>query len=105
MFNLIILSNALNTIADSTARSLNTWYHYALVRNGTDISMYIDGTKVGTSLTTSTAVDSTTIRFAVGGPGEYAGLQFQGYIQDFRISKGLARYTSNFTVPSAPLKG
>ena len=101
----VILSNVLNTIADSTVRSLNTWYHYALVRNGTDISMYIDGTKVGTSLTTSTAVDSTTIRFAVGGPGEYAGLQFQGYIQDFRISKGLARYTSNFTPPTEKFEG
>ena len=101
----VILSNVLNTIADSTIRSLNTWYHYALVRNGTDISMYIDGTKVGTSLTTSTAVDSTANRFAVGGPGEYAGLQFQGYIQDFRISKGLARYTSNFTPPTEKFEG
>ena len=101
----VILNNVLNTIADTTARSLNTWYHYALVRNGTDISMYIDGTKVGTSLTTSTAVDSTTIRMAVGGAGEYVGLEFQGYIQDFRISKSLARYTSNFTPPTSEFKG
>ena len=96
----VILNNTLNTIT-GTAKSLNSWYHYAIVRNGTDISMYINGTKEGTSLTTSTAVDTTTIGMAVGGPGDYAGLYLQGYIDEFRITKGVARYTSNFTAPTA----
>ena len=78
--------------------SANTWYHIAISRSGTSTKMFVDGTQAG-----STYTDSNN--YANSGPtiGEYLpglGYAFQGYIDDLRITK-VARYTSNFTPPTA----
>jgi len=82
----------------------NTWTHVALVRNGTNIQLYINGTKDGenTSAGTDSAVDQST-HFSIGRAGEYNGLYFNGYITDFRFVNGSSVHTGNFTTPTERL--
>jgi hypothetical protein len=86
----------------SSAVSANTWYHLAVSRSGTSTKMFINGTQSG-----STYTDSTSYLNASGKPWIGVSsfnpntLPFNGYIDDLRITKGYARYTSNFTAPTA----
>jgi hypothetical protein len=84
--------------------SANTWYHVALSVNGGSAKIYLDGTQVGTT-TTFTAPTFTVFGVGVGAFGNQFSISsqsFNGYIDDVRITKGIARYTSNFTPPAAP---
>jgi len=76
------------------------WYHLAISRSGSSIKMFLNGTQV-TSTTSTAAVISVGSTFYIGAyAGNYAGgYTFNGYLDDFRITKGYARYTANFTVP------
>ena len=82
----------------------NTWTHVALVRNGANIQLYINGTKDGenTSAGTDSANDQST-HFSIGRGGEYNGLYFTGHITDFRFVKGSSVHTGNFTAPTERL--
>lgn len=83
---------------------LNTWTHVALVRNGGNIQLYINGTKDGenTSAGTDSANDQST-HFSIGRGGEVNSLYFNGYITDFRFVKGSSVHTGNFTAPTERL--
>lgn len=87
-------------IGTSTAVSTGTWTHVALVRNAGATAIYINGTSVGTA-TFTTSLTGTGM--SVG--NEYNGASGSGgiYIDDLRITKGVARYTANFTPPTAAL--
>ncbi len=79
----------------------NNWHHIAVVRNGTgsgNVNIYFDGVAQGTAKTDSTNYNgaSTAWRIGSGNVGD-----FNGYIQDLRITPGIARYTANFTAPTA----
>ena len=77
------------------AISNNTWHHIAIVRNGSTITSYIDGTAGGTeSNTNNLTCEKLTI-----GANWNTDYPMTGYIDEFRITKS-ARYTSNFTAPS-----
>ena len=70
------------------------WHHVAVVRSATStLTMYVDGTSIGSG--TDTNVYNTNSAITIGISGSYG--QFLGYMDDIRITKGYARYTSNFT--------
>jgi len=75
----------------------NTWYHVALVRNGTSFKTYLDGVNQA-SVTSSGPVNNPNNLLSVGGRNTS---YMNGYLQGLRITKGVARYTSNFTPPTA----
>jgi hypothetical protein len=80
----------------------NAWAHIAVVRSGSTISLYLNGTSVG-SATSSANLTGTTGSLFIGTAGDgLAGGAINGYIDDLRITKGVARYTGNFTPPTAP---
>jgi hypothetical protein len=88
------------TFIGSTSLSTNTWYHCALVRNGSIFTTYIDGVAISTASSSSPYVPAS----APLSVGDYAD-DFPtgaGYIDDLRVTKGIARYTVNFTPPAAP---
>ena len=88
-----------------TADSL--WHHIACVRQGSTIKVYIDGSSV-TSVTNTDSYSNVNTPAAIGVFDKQGGsyrYYWNGYIEDLRITKGLARYTSNFTPPNGPLEG
>lgn len=94
-----------NRVSSSPTISVNTWYHLAVVRSGNVFSFYVNGSSIG-SYTQSSLVNYDTA-MALGQPigisgdgGTYQSSWF-GYLDEVRFSK-TARYTSNFTAPTAP---
>ena len=85
---------------DSRTISNDTWYHFALVKND-NLTLYLNGTGAVLNSSTFTIV-STTIPTLIGSLHESASPSqyFDGYIDDLRVSH-MARYTSDFTAPSA----
>lgn len=81
-------------ITSASAIANNTWVHLAYVRNGTTGTLYVDGTSVG-SWTDNT--DYGVAKPLVIG-SVYTGTAgfITGYVDEVRVSKGLARYTANF---------
>ena len=84
-----------------TSPTNNTWTHLAFVRNGADFLLFKDGAiSTNTNFFGTAAVDAGTSYPLSIGRNSYAGQGvFNGYIDDLRITKGVARYTSAFTVP------
>jgi len=104
----IVYTNTFSYQGTNTgAVALNTWSHVALVRSGTDLQVYVDGVAnkatpmtVSNNFTDQNLWIGTTGGVATGGGA--GGDPFTGYIDEFRITKGVARYTANFTPPTAP---
>lgn len=88
-------------IGNAWTPSLNTWYHVAVVRTGTTVRMFIDGTQLGSDETVSTTFFSGSGIVGVGSNSVGANV-IDGWIDEFRFSKEIARWTANFTPPSAP---
>lgn len=79
--------------------AVNNWYHIAVVRNSSNIlTMYVNGVSQG-SYTESRTLSAT--KLIIGSYGDPQFYAFGGYIDDFRVTNGIARYTSNFTPPTA----
>lgn len=83
--------------------TLDVWHHIAFVRSGSSWMVFIDGTQLGSTLTSSaTLTDSgwTIILFQKYQDKASAG-GINGWIDEYRVSKGIARWTANFTPPSS----
>jgi len=91
-------------IAFSTSLSTGAWYHIAVTRTGSTLNAFVNGVSPGAqTLTSADSSYDNTVNATIG--GYYAGTStydLNGYIDDFRITKGNVRYTSNFTPPTAP---
>jgi hypothetical protein len=93
-------SGATYTTSSSTVTA-NTWTHLALVRSTGTVKVYVNGV-----LPTSggSIADSQNVTTALAYIGVFytvaASTTMTGYINDFRVTKGYARYTANFTPPT-----
>ena len=83
---------------NSPGLSINTWYHMAFVRNGSNFHIFQAGTQCGTTEVSTTDFLNIVGDLQVG--AREAGGNFNGHIDEFRISKGIARWTANFTPPT-----
>lgn len=100
-----IQTTTYNSITGTTALSTNVWTHIALVRNGSTITSYVNGTSDGTFNVGTASINTPSITYTIGTGGDYRASLFEGYMSDFRFTKGLARYTANFTPPTEALQG
>jgi len=85
-----------STISSNTGSITNRWIHYAVTREGTTTRMFIDGVLKGSS---TASTNFTNNGIGVGRATD-SGYGWAGYIQDFRVYKGVAKYTKNF-IPAA----
>lgn len=98
---LTYFTNTANAIT-GPALSLNNWYHIALTRSAFQTRMFVDGTQVGSTFADSTNYLCGANRPVICSSGYGVGTETNGYFNEFRISKGIARWTANFTRPAAP---
>lgn len=86
--------------------SSNVWQHWALVRSGTTLTWYCNGVACGVTTGVSTDISDTNTAglMYVGFAQTWSYVIPASYIDDLRITKGVARYTANFTPPQAALK-
>ena len=81
----------------------NSWKHVAIVRNGANVTAYLNGT-AGTSVTAYNLYNSTTVGHFIGIQGDLQSITaYNGYISNHRVVKGTAVYTSNFTPSTTAL--
>lgn len=101
-------STASTMISGSATLTLNAWSHIAVTRSGSTFTLWLNGASIGTATSAATATDtgvaltfanwlSSSHTFPASGSTDFAG-----NIGGFRITKGVARYSSAFTPPAAP---
>ena len=84
--------------------TLNTWHHLALCRSGTTYHLFRDGVLASTN-TSSLSLSNVLAPLQIGGgqsTGTFGTNSLIGHIDEVRLTKGVARYTANFTPPTAP---
>lgn len=83
----------------STAVSLNTWTHVALVRSAGVLMCFVDGVKDATTMAYSGTLTPASGTALIGTTIDPS--YFNGYLDDLRITVGVARYTATFTPPTS----
>ncbi len=88
-------------LVGATAFPVGVWRHIALVRSGATLRIFLHGVQ------DASASISNTVNFNSGGKtflgySDFDDLSLNGYIDELRVTKGVARYIANFTPPSAP---
>jgi len=78
----------------------NVWNHLAISRSGSTIYAFINGVSVYSGANSTDYLSAGPAN--IGGLASSGSNLIQGYIDDFRITKGFARYTGNFNT-STPI--
>lgn len=82
--------------------STGTWYHYALVRDGSTVTLYRDGTSTISGTSSTDLTNAQPFSIGAGVSPTQSGPGVNGYISCFRVVKGTAVYTGNFSKPTTP---
>jgi hypothetical protein len=85
--------------SSASVLSINTWQHVAVVKQGTTTKIYVNGSQVASG--TGSYLNNATTPLTIGSPATVGGgwTGFNGYIDDLRITKYVARYTAAYPVP------
>ncbi len=86
-------------ITAPSAPPLDQWSHIAAVRDGDDFRLFVNGTQMA-SASRSVTLDDYDDALVIGRRPELG--QYNGHIDELRVSTGIARWTGDFTPPSAP---
>ena len=99
---LLWAQNGINRFASPTL-SINTWYFITLCRASGNCRIFADGVQIGLTFADSVNYGVGTSRPIIGAFGNNtSGQNFNGFIDELRITKGVGRYTANFTPPTEP---
>ena len=107
-YKLGLYINSAYRIESNTLLTNSTWHHIAISRQSGATRMFIDGTLQTQNWTDSTNYTIPSGRPLIANSGYHVSdgrFDFNGYMSDVRFTAGLARYTANFTPPSAALQG
>lgn len=92
-------------ISSSSTFLLNTWYHVAVCRSANLLYMSVNGVITnpgGTSIIGSIFDVPQPLKIGALNYTETYKREMNGFLSHLRITKGVARYTANFTPPTAP---
>lgn len=91
-------------ITGTTVMTVGSWYHVALVRYSGITRLYLNGVQEGAAYTDANIYTCASDRPILGNAGDVLNtFVLNGYIEDFRITKGIALYTGAFTPSTAAL--
>jgi len=93
--------SATQVLATYSSLSLSTgvWYHFAVCVQGSSVRVFVDGVREANSASkTSPLNGSSTTAFMIG---RHTADDFNGWIDNFRITIGTARYTDTFSPPTS----
>ena len=90
-------------VSVTTTIAQTTWHHLAVARSGTTTKLFLNGSEVASGTLGNQNVNGAYPIYV--GRNIYTGYPnvLNGYIDDLRITKGVARYTAAFTPPTAAL--
>jgi hypothetical protein len=95
----IYVNGQLGNVNLNSFISTNTWFYFSITRNSSNlVQVAIDGTVRG-SATVSGTINSTNAALRIAEARNTSGQALNGYVDDFRITKGVAR---SHTPPTAP---
>ena len=86
-----------NLLTGSTTLATGQWYHIAVTRSSNTLTLWVNGVSDGTVTDSNNYSASGRLALGISHSNEY----FNGYMDDVRITKGVARYTTTFTPPTA----
>lgn len=101
-FSMCNTSLSIFKATSTTTFPLGQWVHLAGVRNGSQIKLFVNGVQAASTAVSGTNYGSTEPVMLFGTSDGDARFKLNGYVDDLRITKGLARYTANFTPPTEP---
>lgn len=97
----------INDIKSTSAITLNAWTHVAIVRNGLNHFIFINGVlSASYEVTNNYSLINRPVDLIIGGiistGNNKSWGRFDGLIDEFRFTKGVARYVESFTPPNKP---
>ena len=87
------------TVFSNTPLPINQWVHVAVSRTSEGFFLFQDGNLVGSTTDNSSLVSTGECRIGRHG-GDRTDWDFSGYMDEFRITRGVGRYSSNFSPPT-----
>ncbi len=100
----MIVTGAATLTDTTTSLAVDTWYHIAFTYDGTTYRLFVDGVIVDSDAGTY-SFDDVSASICIGGVWDTTDLTFRtgtqvfdGYMDNIRITKGEALWTSNFDV-------
>lgn len=88
----------------TTALAINTWYHFACTRDAANTTrLFLNGNLEASRVSdTSSYANSTSRPLMLNDAGTPTTNFFPGWVDEYHIQKGTARWTANFTPPTVP---
>lgn len=89
-------------IFSTTTFTTTGWNHVEFSRSGGNLQLFINGTKDATDVAIAGSVNNSTASWTIGSIGNSGLLSWRGWIDELRLSVGIARHTGNFTPETRP---
>ncbi len=100
--SIFMSTNATNGASTNTAVNDGNWHHVAFARQSGVLRTFVNGV-LKTTVNSSTNFNDSSTSYFIGAYADGASGFYNGFLDDFRITKGVALYTSDFTSPTGPL--
>jgi hypothetical protein len=96
----VVEGTTVTTVTSTSDVIAGAWTHVAVVRTGNTLKLFISGVQEGGDVAFSGTINNSTAVLSIGAAGAFASNRWNGWIDEFRFSVGVARWTTAFTPPT-----